>query len=389
MCIVQEITDITTFQNLESQWNGLLSNSAADTIFLTWEWVSNWWNSYGKERNLRLLLVREGNELVAIAPFYQQRKPIISGFLVQEIRFIGTGGDVSPDHLDIIVRKGREKEVAIGLADYLCKAGGWDALILSDVPATSLALQEFMAAAAQRGLRAVTRECAVCPYIALPSSWDEYMAGLSSNTRYNIKRRMNNLKKRFTTRYLLWEDCQGLDQAMERLAQLHTLRWEDRSSYHGFSSQEYTEFHNALARDFARKGWLYLSCLELDGRIVAMFYDYRYGGKLYYYQGGFDPEYSSHSPGLALRAHVIQGAIEQGIGEIDLLKGAYEHKYRWTSSDRKTLSHIVCANTMGGKLYHWDTVEKPALKSAIKKILPSGLVNAVRRVSKQSQAGEA
>src|SRR5512143_877377 len=99
-------------------------------------------------------------------------------------------------------------------------------------------------------------------------------------------------------RYFLWQDTETLTSAMELLAALHSRRWEEKGTSRSFSTPQYNAFHKAVALDFARKGWLNLSCLELDGEIVGMFYDYRYGNKIYYYQAGFDPEFSRYSPGL-------------------------------------------------------------------------------------------
>ena len=32
---------------LKPAWDALLRESAANTIFLTWEWVTAWWSVYG------------------------------------------------------------------------------------------------------------------------------------------------------------------------------------------------------------------------------------------------------------------------------------------------------------------------------------------------------
>ncbi len=71
MLTIEEITTQEDFIKLAPQWNLLLKESAADTIFLTWEWVSNWWNVYGEDKKLRIMAVRDDTKgLVAIAPMY-------------------------------------------------------------------------------------------------------------------------------------------------------------------------------------------------------------------------------------------------------------------------------------------------------------------------------
>ncbi len=379
MLTIEEIKTLEDFRKLAPAWNPLLQQSASDTIFLTWEWVSNWWNVYGEDKELRVIIARdETDTLVAIAPLYGVTRKVMKGVAAREIRFIGTGGDVSPDYLDFIIKRGMEEEAIEAFVTHLCTDRGWDVASLTDIRTDSLNLKLLKKAASDSGLPVRTKPCAVCPYVKLPSSWEEFLGGLSSNMRYNVKRRMKNLEKTFAAKYFVWQDTATLTAAMELLAALHLKRWEEKGTSRSFSTPQYNAFHQAVARDFAGRGWLHLSCLELNGEVIGMFYDYRYGNKIYYYQAGFDPDFSRYSPGLALRAHVIKGAIEEGLAEVDLLKGAYDFKYLWTHSDRSTATLAVGKGTLAGRLHFLEAFEKPRLKAAIRETLPESLVKLVR-----------
>ena len=385
MLIVEEITNIENLQQLGAVWNHLLSQSYSNNIFLTWEWISNWWEVYGREKELRVLVIKDqSHDIIAVAPLYARRKKIFKGFSINEVRFLGTGEDVSPDYLDLIIMKDREDEAINAFMKYISRKDGWDVLNLTDILSTSLSYAILKKAASENGLIVERSECATCPYIQIPSSWEDYIAGLSKNTRYNVNRRMHNLEKNFKTRYFIWQDIEGLQNAMERLAFLHNKRWEEKSSIHSFSSKEYNAFHQAVAKEFVPKGWLQLSCLELDGEIVGILYDYRYKNKIYYYQGGFDPSFYKYSLGLVLRAYVIQKAIEDKIEEIDLLKGGYDHKYKWTESDRNTVNLMIGKDTIGSKFFVFDEFRKPQMKAAIKKALPNILLKMIKRITEGS-----
>ena len=385
MLIVEEITNIENLRQLGAVWNPLLSQSRSDSIFLTWEWVFNWWQVYGQRKELCVLVLRGQNgDIIAIAPFYVRKKKVLKSFSTHEVRFLGTGEDVSPDYLDLIIMKDREDEAINAFIEYISRKDGWDVLNLTDMLSTSISYAILEKAASDNGLIVKRNECATCPYIQIPSSWEEYISGLSKNMRYNVKRRIHNLEKNFKTRYFIWQDIEGLQNAMERLAFLHNKRWEEKSSIHSFSSKEYNAFHQAVAKEFVPKGWLQLSCLELDGEIVGILYDYRYKNKIYYYQGGFDPSFYKYSLGLVLRAYVIQKAIEDKIEEIDLLKGGYDHKYKWTESDRNTVNLMIGKDTIGSKFFVFDEFRKPQMKAAIKKALPNFLLKMIKRITEGS-----
>lgn len=377
---IEEITSLEDFYQLGQKWNNILCESNTNNIFLTWEWISNWWQVYRNDKELYVLTLKDNNNsFIGIAPLYIRKKKILKGFPVHEIRFLGTGEDVSPDYLDFIIEQGREAEAIDAFIGHVALQKQWDVLNLTDMPSTSSNIVFLEEIAKNNGFRIAQSECATCPYIVLPSSWEEYVGTLSANARYNVKRRIKNIERDFKTRYFVWEDFERLDDAMERLAQLHNKRWEEKECRHSFSSNEYVSFHKAVAKDFAKQGWLHLSCLELNGEIVGMLYDYRYGDKISYYQAGFDPEFHRFSPGLVLRAYVIRKAIEDGMKEIDLLKGAYDFKYMWTGHDRSTVNVVVGKDNIRAKAFFFEAFHKPRMKASIKRGIPDSILKLVKR----------
>jgi CelD/BcsL family acetyltransferase involved in cellulose biosynthesis len=320
MLNVKIISNIEDFLRLQGAWNSVLARSEADAVFLTWEWISNWWKTYGTGKELRVCVVSDdAGETIAIAPLYLRVRRIMKGIRVREICLLGTGGDVSPDYLDLIVRQGRETEAVRAILDRLKAADDWDVLNLTDMHEDSRVAGLILNIASELDLTARRKACCTCPYILLPDSWEKFLADLSKNTRYNVKRRIKNLERDFTVRFYLWEDQATVPAAMDKLALLHTSRWAARGTSRSWVSPEYDSFHQSVARDFADQGWLHLSCLELNGEIAGMYYDYLYNNRIFYYQAGFDPAFKRYSPGLVLRAYVIRKAIEDGVREVDLL----------------------------------------------------------------------
>jgi CelD/BcsL family acetyltransferase involved in cellulose biosynthesis len=380
MLEVEEINNTNGLIEIADSWDYLLSESHSDNVFLTWEWVFNWWRVYEKNKELMILVVRSNREgIVAIAPFYLCRNKSFNTFWIDEVRFIGTGEDVSPDYLDIIIRKGHEKGSIRAIVRYLCNEPRWDVINLTDVLSTSSLAGTLKRLALINGLSFTKAHWATCPYINLPSSWEEYLLGLSKNTRYNVRRRMRNVERRFKTRYLICQKTDEVDYAIQKLSALHRKRWVGKKSSRSFATKEYNAFHQAVARDFAKKGWLQLSCLELDGDIVAIYYDYCYKNKIYYYQGGFNPSLYKYSPGIVLRAYVIQKAIERGLQEIDLLKGAYDHKYMWTSLNRYTVQLVIAKGFFTSKVIHFEKFTRNEIKAALKKIIPDSLLRVIKK----------
>ena len=64
---VTSVRDREAFAALRNEWSDLLQSSASSSPFLTWEWLYAWWTHFGDSNGLRLLVVRAGAELIAIA----------------------------------------------------------------------------------------------------------------------------------------------------------------------------------------------------------------------------------------------------------------------------------------------------------------------------------
>ena len=101
------------FSALKPEWNELLHRSRSDTLFLTWEWQSTWWQHLGEGELVLLGFRGDDGRLVGLAPLYAVQHD--DGQTV--LNEVGCR-DVS-DYLDLIVERGQEDAVYGALLDYL------------------------------------------------------------------------------------------------------------------------------------------------------------------------------------------------------------------------------------------------------------------------------
>ena len=85
---IEEISTPEAFQALEPYWNVLLDRCDRQEIYLTFEWISSWWLCFGSEdKSLLVLVVRDGTEIVAIAPCMEHRESLF-GLPVRSIKLL-------------------------------------------------------------------------------------------------------------------------------------------------------------------------------------------------------------------------------------------------------------------------------------------------------------
>lgn len=333
---VEAITDRRGLDRLRPEWNGLLERTQAPSVFLTWEWVSTWWSVYGPGTELYVLAVRdEAGQLIAIAPLQRQPQRGRVGDARVRVRFIGDGGDVTPEYLNVITRPGAEEAAAGALVGHLCRDEGVGAIELRPMPERSPMPQALRAAfGSQSGLVDCAHD-ATCPVLDLPGTPEAFLSGQSRNYRKKIGEYQRRAARDLRVTLRRARTADEVREDMRELARLHRLRWNDLSG--SFRSPQYVAFHQGLALDFLDRGWLRLFSLESDGRRLAMVYCFAYAGRYSFYQSGRDPEFARHRVGLVLMHQVIQEAIAEGATVFDFLRGEEEYKFHWARGSEHSL----------------------------------------------------
>jgi CelD/BcsL family acetyltransferase involved in cellulose biosynthesis len=301
-----------SFHDLAAEWDPLRAESLARGPFLSWEWQSLWWDTFGGDRELWLLAIREGDALVGIAPFMAWQGRIS----------FSCGSDVC-DYLDILARPGHEEAVARVIVSYLMEQD-WESLDLSCLPPTATGLRHVPVPASQAGLSVETSRMDVCPGLDLPGDWESYLASLSKKDRHELRRKMRRLADATPARsYVLVDGEIGAGEVEDFLA-LHRLSTAEKA---GFMDAGMEGFFRGIFGRFTRGGLLRLYFMEIDGRRVATALCFDHRGEVLLYNSGYDPAYARLSTGLLLKAFCVQDTIALGRRRFDFLRGDERYKY--------------------------------------------------------------
>jgi len=101
-----------SFASLASYWTEAKYNLRWNLVFVLPGWLQVWWQTFGSGAELYLRAVRQGEEIIGIAPL------LIRG----EMASIIGGADVC-DYLDFIVASGMERDFFSELLDDLKRKG--------------------------------------------------------------------------------------------------------------------------------------------------------------------------------------------------------------------------------------------------------------------------
>ncbi len=179
------------------------------------------------------------------------------------------------------------------------------------------------------GLAVETIETARAPYVPLPATWEQYLAGLTSSRRRHLTRSLRAFEEWAGGEARLEHaaDPAGLERGKQALVRLHHARWEGGGEAGVFRSPHYLQFHDAMMRRLLERGDLELLWLVVRGEPAAALYAMTCGGTVYAYQTGRRLDVPPGvRPGGVILAYAIRRAIEAGRREFDLLADEAPYK---------------------------------------------------------------
>jgi len=342
---IQLCTSSHDFLSLKEEWNPLLNQSSSPNIFLTWEWISTWWECFGEGLKPWILIVRErpGGQLVGVAPFVLRTFPFTDGPW-RELSLMG-GSFASGDHLDALVRLGYQHSAAARFADFLrAHCRDWDVVRLDRMDSKSPLLTHLR----QDAKTAMMWET-VCPFVPLPRGFDELMATLDKKVRHNLQRHAQRLCRETggAVEFQRVDSPADIPDALAHLSRLH----QDIRSRHGddgiFHDPMLRRFYRQITERLASQGWLRMYLLKVHGQVIAVAYCFVYQKRVYYYQTGYDQLWARYGPGMAVTMHAIRASIDEGACEFDFLRGAEHYKSQWTQLARRNLRLWVGTSAVG------------------------------------------
>jgi CelD/BcsL family acetyltransferase involved in cellulose biosynthesis len=352
------------------RWNRLCEGTALDEgadplPFVGHDWVSTWWECFGGDQQLEVLLASEpgipGSEtqsdLLGLAPLLRDRVRMHG---IEVARVCSAWNEHTP-RLDLLLVD--EPEACCrAFWDHL-EAGDWDLLQLPQLPDGSDASRLLGELAAARGLLVGRWPGSRSPYLPLTGSWADLEATLSPKFRWRLRNVLRRAQGIGAVELEIVESPNALDEALAEGFRLEAAAWKGEAGSAISSDPRVESFYRLLAYRAALQGRLELHFLRVGGRRVAFGYCLRQRGVLYCLKGGYDPAYAHCSPCNLLISLVLRSAAERGLREYDFVGDSEPWKREWTAYERS---------------HHWLFAFRPTVRTRVLHLLKFHLAPMLR-----------
>ena len=322
------VSHVGDFAELGARWRDLEQRADA-SFFQSWTWVG----CLAAERFPDPILVEatEDGRTVALALFNRVRRRVGPSVL-----YLGESGTPALDcpyieQNGVLAETGRTEEL-----NGLCLravASRYD-LVLSGVSDSVLATLRRSA-----GLVRVVRSQA-SPFIELAGlrrAGGDYLAGLSANTRQQIRRSDRFYRRDGPIGMERADSVEAAHTMLDEMAALHQATWMARGQPGSFARPFFRRFHRDLIAVALTRGEVAMLKISYDETIIGILYNFHYRGRMLAYQSGFAyrAEDAQAKPGLTCHHQAIRFALDQEIDIYDFLAGGGRYKRSLTDQSHR------------------------------------------------------
>ena len=357
------IRDKERFDRLAGQWDSLTAGAGPLSPALSHEWFSCWIQAFGREAQLSIVALFDGDTLTAVAPLRAVRGTY-RGIPCEQLRFLSNR---HAPRCAFLVKEGRSELGRLLIRETLCLPG-WDLAVLDNVPHGSVLFELAKGEASSGGVLFLGRETMSSPLLRMAGSWTEFFESRPRNLRRSLHNKENRMSAAGRIEVEHVTDDGAATALMDTLFRIGDASWKAPRGRAIGSDPQSRKFYGLLAEDFGRRGELSVWLMRLNGEPVAFEFHITRGKRVQALRAEFDEKCRDLGVGSVLDKEIIRRLFELGFEEYDMGGEADFYKLRWTAETTRHSELLFFTRSGKGRLLH--SVESRVVEPAKKLLRP-------------------
>jgi len=307
------------------KWEALADLYGDSGIFIGYSWFENWWNVFGLERELFVVIMRNNGVINGIFPCQitdSTGTEIISSLTNSETGYYDFV--ISPESrkeaLSAFIRLIRQMKPEAQLHfDYLHLSTENASLFIEELNSEGVPLYEYGQPWA--------------PWLTLDRvELPEFKQNLSGRLRKNLKTCLKRAEKQGTISLKIIRNIDQLDENLSAFFEIEFDGWKGREGSAIKCNPDVEAFYRRLVHWGAMHGHLLLFILELNDKPIAGFLCLYSGHTVFGIKIGYRESYGHISPGNLLISKMVHYLAESSKASVfDFLGACDPWKVEWTS----------------------------------------------------------
>ena len=329
MAEVIEINNLEQLEPYRLAWSALLPQTPRASFFHSYSWLKTYWQHYGHDQRLRVLVIRSLGDTIGIVPLCIRTECYQVGsvrVLTYPMSDWGTWyGPVGPH---------QTASLLLALQHLQHTPRDWDMLDLRWVGKRS-AVDRIMRVAGWQPHQSPYQQTSVIRFQG--TDWPTYLTGLPKKWRHEIGRQGRVLEREYTVSFqrhrprgAAYGDAEPRWDLYDECLHISQRSWQgDSTTGNTLCHAHVRDFLRACHGLAARQGMLDMAVLKLDEQPAAFQYNYFYDGRLYGLRMGFDRRFIKQGVGKVLMSRLIEDSFVRGDSELDIGIGDFDFKRRF------------------------------------------------------------
>jgi len=323
---------------IESDWCELQERSDC-SFFQSWSWIGTWVDQIASDQKLLVVKVWSSDVLVGLGLFVEKnirRRLFIhsNALFLNELPF--DGKNMVIEYNGLLADRKYKCAVFVETINHLVKTQPQcDEFYFGAISDTSC-LKELPEAISELVNTDIELEAPtwIVDLRSIEGGRDSYLASLSKNTRWQIKRSLRIYEEKAQLKIVEASDLNDALQFFDGLKDLHTQRWNAIGLPGSFANPDWEAFHRNLIRHSFSKGEIQLLKVSGADGALGYLYNFIWRKRVYMVQSGFVlPEDNRLMPGYMIHVLAVEFNKNKGMHEYDFMYG--DSRYKTSLSDHQ------------------------------------------------------
>lgn len=316
-CTVAKINTIDSFKALQPVWNDLVEAGQHPNVFLTFEWLFSWWETFGSLHELYILVVSHDEQIIGVAPLMLSDQ----GGGGTKVQFIGT-----PDSDYSNFLSSRPGETTAAILDYLMDhRNDWNQIDLHQISARSSTVEHTKAFFGSNGANNIFGPGETCHSFVYELG-DDKRESFALRRNKTMKWSINFFKKSGSLSLEEHKTAEGIEPWLDRMFHYHIVRWRNTLTPSKLTNERNRCFYRSVLGRLATNQQVSLLVLKHDDLPIAFQFNFCYRGSVYIYTLAHNIHFRRQSPGKIMNHLASQHYIQRGYDELDFTRGSETYK---------------------------------------------------------------
>jgi CelD/BcsL family acetyltransferase involved in cellulose biosynthesis len=359
---LEVVNRMDVLESLKEDWNALLENNGTKTVELTYEWQMTYWRNFNENAELFVLIVREADSVVAIAPL----KIIYLKVLGIKVRRLEIIAAAESNYQDLVIGINSEGVLKCIFNFLLSIQESWDILRLRHIPENSTTSHYLINRLDNYPFRRIVG-IERCLFLKTKKTWAEHAKELGKSRSKKMAYRIRRLERDLGEIRLV--HCSTEEKFRSRLLEFfdwHRRRWNKTDTFSQFNDDRYSRFYLDVVPELLHKRQIRLTALEAGGTPLAQLFSFSFGNVSLIQLIAYDIDYSLYSPMIVLYELFVEDSLSKGIKVIDF--GSHDiYKELWANHLKNRMNFEIYPRRLLPYCIYFLTIIYELLRTSLKR----------------------